>query len=75
MWWCRRAISRRDIQNVKKGGLLHGERAHPTLLHSRKRGVFVQSALYRLDAAGSVDLMLVDVVAGRGRVGGRRDHF
>ena len=51
------------------------ERAHPTLLQSRKRGVFVQSALYRLDAAGSVDLMLVDVVAGRGREGGVGGSF
>ena len=33
-------------------------------LCSRKRGVYVQSALYCLDA-GSVDLMLAEVVAGR----------
>ena len=53
-------IQRRDIQDVKKG-LLHGKGA---TLQSRKRGVYVQSALYCLDA-GSVDLMLAEVVAGR----------
>ena len=54
-------IQRRDIQDDVKKGLLHGKGA---TLQSRKRGVYVQSALYCLDA-GSVDLMLAEVVAGR----------
>ena len=41
-------------------------------LCSSKRGVYVQSALYCLDA-GSVDLMLAEVVAVRWR--GVRVHF